>query len=193
MAIDAYAAVVASSAGIFFLIDPAANRNFKKAIGEHPDPQLNIVGRLDQQDTILSEMEIRIKRILAIEPSKKIDTPLAILIGKCDIWQNLLPEKLKNPIVDKKLDLDAIDYNSAILQKFLAEIDPSIVASALSISTNLRFFAVSALGHSPQMLTEGHCAGKIAPIPEKINPMEVEIPVIWALSHCSDLIPTTKS
>ena len=172
---------------------PAANRNFKKAIGEHPDPQLNIVGRLDQQDTILSEMEIRIKRILAIEPSKKIDTPLAILIGKCDIWQNLLPEKLKNPIVDKKLDLDAIDHNSAILQKFLAEIDPSIVASALSISTNLRFFAVSALGHSPQMLTEGHCAGKIAPIPEKINPMEVEIPIIWALSHCSDLIPTTKS
>ena len=184
---------VASSAGIFFLIDPAANRNFKKAIGEHPDPQLNIVGRLDQQDTILSEMEIRIKRILAIEPSKKIDTPLAILIGKCDIWQNLLPEKLKNPIVNKKLDLDAIDHNSAILQKFLAEIDPSIVASALSISTNLRFFAVSALGHSPQMLTEGPCAGKIAPIPEKINPTEVEIPIIWALSHCSDLIPTTKS
>ena len=97
------------------------------------------------------------------------------------------------PIVNKKLDLDAIDHNSAILQKFLAEIDPSIVASALSISTNLRFFAVSALGHSPQMLTEGHCAGKIAPIPEKINPMEVEIPIIWALSHCSDLIPTTKS
>ncbi|MBQ6533761.1 MAG: hypothetical protein IJI37_01195, partial [Opitutales bacterium] len=31
---------VASSSGIFFLFDPAANRNFKRAIGNHPDPQL---------------------------------------------------------------------------------------------------------------------------------------------------------
>ena len=184
---------VASSSGIFFLIDPAANRNFKRAIGEHPDPQLNIDGRLDQQDTILSEMEIRIKRILAIEPSKKIDTPLAILIGKCDIWQNLLPEKLENPIVDGKLDLAVIERNSDILRKFLINIDPSITASAESISNNLRFFAVSALGHSPQMLSEGVCAGKIAPIPEKINPLEVEVPIIWALSQCTDLIPTKKS
>lgn len=184
---------VASSSGIFFIIDPAANRNFKNAIGEHPDPQLNIDGRLDQQDTILSEMEIRIKRILAIEPSKKIDIPLAILIGKCDIWQNLLPEKLKDPIVDGKLDMNIIDCNSKILQNFLTQIDPSIAASAQSISSNLRFFAVSALGHSPQMLTDGLCAGKIAPIPEKINPIGVEVPVIWALSQCSNLIPSKKS
>ncbi len=183
---------VASSSGIFFLIDPAANRNFKMAIGDHPDPQLNIDGRLDQQDTILSEMEIRIKRILAIEPSKKIDTPLAILIGKCDIWQNLLDEKLKNPIENGRFNLSIVNENSEILRKFLSKIDPSIAASAESVSTKTRFFAVSALGHSPQMLTEGMCAGKIAPIPSKINPLDVEIPVIWTLTQCTDLIPTTN-
>ncbi len=184
---------VASSSGIFFLIDPAANRNFKIAIGDHPDPQLTIDGRLDQQDTILSEMEIRIKRILAIEPSKKIDTPLAILIGKCDIWQNLLEQKLGNPIENGCLDLATIDKNSEILRRFLSKIDPSIAASAESVSTKTRFFAVSSLGHSPQMLTEGMCAGKIAPIPSKINPIDVEIPVIWTLSQCTDLIPITDS
>ncbi len=184
---------VASSSGIFFLIDPAANRNFKIAIGDHPDPQLTIDGRLDQQDTILSEMEIRIKRILAIEPSKKIDTPLAILIGKCDIWQNLLEQKLENPIENGRLNMETIDKNSEILRKFLSQIDPSIAASAESVSTKTRFFAVSSLGHSPQMLTEGICAGKIAPIPSKINPIDVEIPVIWTLSQCTDLIPTTNA
>ena len=181
---------VASSSGIFFLFDPAANRNFKAAIGNYPDPQLTIDGRLDQQDTILSEMEVRIKRILAIEPSKKIDIPLAILIGKCDIWKNLLKEPLSNPIVDGKLDMSAVDRNSEILRHFLIATDPTIAASAESISSNIRFFAVSALGHSPQMLLDGPCAGKIAPIPSKINPIDVEIPAIWALSQSTQLIPT---
>ena len=71
---------VASSAAIFFLFDPAANRDFKLALGDYPDPQLSIVGRIDQQDTILSEMEVRIKRIKALDVDKRIDTPLAIII-----------------------------------------------------------------------------------------------------------------
>ncbi len=182
---------VASSSGIFFLFDPAANRNFKAAIGDYPDPQLTIDGRLDQQDTILSEMEVRIKRILAIEPSKKIDTPLAVLIGKCDIWRHLLKEPLGNPVAGGKLDLSIVEANSKVLRDFLIATDPSIAASAESISKNIKYFAVSALGHSPQMLTEGPCAGKIAPIPSKINPIDVEIPAIWALSQSTDLIPTT--
>lgn len=181
---------VASSSGIFFLFDPAANRNFKAALGDYPDPQLSIDGRLDQQDTILSEMEIRIKRILAIEPLKKIDTPLAILIGKCDMWKHLLKTPLAEPISDGKLDLAAVDSNSGILRDFLAEIDPTIPASAESISSNIRYFAVSALGHSPQMLLDGECAGKIAPIPSKIKPIDVEIPAIWLLSQSTKLIPT---
>lgn len=183
---------VASSSAILFLFDPAANRNFKARIGNHPDPQLTIDGRLDQQDTILSEMEVRIKRILAIEPSKKISTPLAILIGKCDIWRDLLPQPLRETVVGGKLDLAAVDHNSKILRDFLISIDPTIPASAESVSDNIRYFAVSALGHSPKMLLEGPCAGKIAPIPEKINPIDVEIPAIWALSQSTKLIPTVE-
>ena len=182
---------VASSSGIFFIFDPASNRNFKNAIGDYPDPQLTIDGRLDQQDTILSEMEVRIKRILAIEPSRKIDTPLAVIIGKCDIWRHLLKEPVRSPIVGGKLDMSVIDSNSALLRDLMLSLDPSIVASAESISSNLRYFALSALGHSPQTLTDGPCAGKIAPIPSKIHPIDVEIPTIWALSKSTDLIPLT--
>ena len=180
---------VASSNAIFFLFDPVSNRNFKRLIGNHPDPQLNIGGRIDQQDTILSEMEVRIKRILAIEPSKRIDTPIAVIIGKCDIWRDKLDDELRNPIVDGMLDMKIIDSNSEILRRFLLSIDPSIPSGAHSISSNVRYFALSALGHSPEMLTLGECAGKIAPIPEKLNPIDVDIPTIWALSQTTNMIP----
>lgn len=181
---------VASSSAIFFLFDPVSNRNFKRLIGQHPDPQLNIGGRIDQQDTILSEMEVRIKRILSVEPSKRIDTPIAIILGKCDIWRNILKENLENPIKDGYLDLSIVDSNSEKLRRFMLSIDPSIPSGAQTISSNVRFFALSALGHSPEMLTLGECAGKIAPIPEKLNPVDVDIPTIWALSQTTNLIPT---
>jgi len=183
---------VASSAAIFFLFDPAANRNFKIALGDYPDPQLYIYGRVDQQDTILAEMEVRIKRILAIESSRRIDTPLAVIIGKCDMWRQLLPEQLEQPAKDGSLDLSAIDRNSAILRRFMLSVDASIPAAAESISTNVKYFALSALGHSPQLIESGPAAGKIAPIPEKLNPIDVEYPTIWALSQCTDLIPTVR-
>ncbi len=181
---------VASSAAIFFLFDPAANRNFKKLLEGNPDPQLSIGGRLDQQDTILSEMEMRIKRIAGMDLSEKIDKPLAVIIGKYDIWKDLLKTPLLEPISDGRLDIGAIDENSRNIKNFLEQIDPSIVSAAQSISKDTKFFALSALGHSPIKLTEGPCAGKIAPIPEKLNPMYVEIPTLWALSRTTNLIPT---
>ncbi len=180
---------VASSAAIFFLFDPAANRNFKKLLEGNPDPQLLIDGRLDQQDTILSEMEMRIKRIAGMDLSAKIDKPLAVIIGKYDIWKDLLKVPLKETISDGRLDLQAIDENSRIIKDFLEGIDPSIVSAAQSISSDTKFFALSALGHSPIKLTEGPSAGKIAPVPEKLNPMYVEIPTLWALSRTTNLIP----
>ena len=42
------------------------------------------------------------------------------------------------------------------------------------------------------VIQEGANIGKIAPIPEKLNPINVEIPSIWALSQTSDLIPTMR-
>lgn len=181
---------VASSSAIFFLFDPVSNRSFKRLIGNRPDPQLSIGGRIDQQDTILSEMEVRIKRILSIEPSKRIDTPIAIIIGKCDIWRDLMPEPLENPVRDGALDLSVVDSNSEKLRRFMLSVDPSIPSGAQTISSNVRYFALSALGHSPEMLTLGECAGKIAPIPEKLNPIDVEVPTLWALSQTTNLIPT---
>ncbi len=183
---------VASSSALFFLFDPASNLKFKNALSDYPDPQLLISGRADQQDTILSEMEVRIKRIKALDLKKRIDTPLAIIIGKCDIWKHLLKEQLPEVISNGALDISALEQYSDILRNFLLEFAPNIVAAADTISTNVKYFAVSALGHSPQVIEGGFCSGKIAPVPGKLAPIDVELPTIWSLSQCTDLIPTKK-
>lgn len=154
---------VASSSAIFFLFDPVSNRNFKRLIGQHPDPQLNIGGRIDQQDTILSEMEVRIKRILSVEPSKRIDTPIAIILGKCDIWRNLLKENLENPIKDGYLDLSIVDSNSEKLRRFMLSIDPSIPSGAQTISSNVRFLRLARSGIPPKCLHSESAPGKSRP------------------------------
>lgn len=175
---------VASSDAIFFLFDPAANRNFKKLLTDNPDPQLKIGGRIDQQDTILAEMEIRIKRILGLGSKDKISKPLAVIIGKYDLWKDLLNEPLQSYYDSdtSELSQEAVDKNSDIIRRFMMNIDASIVAGAESISDQVRYFAISPLGHSPIKLENGPHAGKIAPVPSKLNPMNVEIPTLWALS-----------
>lgn len=173
---------VASSSALFFLFDPASNRYFKKLLKDNADPQLKISGRIDQQDTILAEMEIRIKRILGLSSVSKVHTPLAMVLGKYDLWKDLLPKPLEPYYENGKLSIKAVNRNSALLRDFMVEIDPSIVAGAESISYEVRYFAVSPLGHSPIKLEEGPAAGKIAPVPSLLNPMNVEIPTLWALS-----------
>ncbi|MFI3290862.1 MAG: hypothetical protein R3Y46_03170 [Opitutales bacterium] len=184
---------VASSSAIFFLFDPASNRSFKEKLTNHPDPQLKIRDRIDQQDTILSEMEVRIKRIVNLDSSAKIEQPLALIINKYDIWKDLLDEDLESYYKDSKLDLGAVDRNSDRIKAFMLKTEPAIVATAQSLSSNLKYFAISPLGHTPIKIEEGQCQGMIAPDPVKIKPLFVEIPTIWALSKTTEnLIPTTK-
>ncbi len=96
---------VASSATIFFLFDPTSNFGFRKILTGSTDPQLAQTTRLDQQDSIMAEMELRVKRLLALEPGRKIDVPLAVLIGKCDVWKHLVPwEEFQQPLQGGRLN-----------------------------------------------------------------------------------------
>jgi len=86
-------------------------------------------------------MKVRIAKLLKLELREQIDTPLAVLIGKCDAWLHLLgPNALRNPIVNAHLDLDAAKYNSDLIRTLMKRISPSIVANAESISRRVLFF-----------------------------------------------------
>lgn len=181
---------VAASAGIFFLFDPTSSVDFRARLGQHSDPQLALSQRLDQQDTILSEMEVRLKNLLGLRATDHSNKPLAMLIGKCDVWLNLIgADNLHPTVVEGVVDFDAIDANSRLVRGLLEDICPSIVANAESISSNVRYFPVSALGHSPIKLPDG----RLAPDPTRLSPQYIEIPTLWLLAQATPWLVPSKS
>jgi hypothetical protein len=172
---------VATSAGLLFLFDPTANARFKQKLVGMEDPQLSMSGRIDQQDSILAEVDSRIKRVLGLAPSDRIRTPMAFIVGKSDAWAHLLPEPLEPTVKNGMLDLGAIDRNSDRVRTVLKDLCPGLVTTAESLAENLRFFAATSFGHTPVILTAGPNSGRIAPDPKRLAPARVEDPVYWIL------------
>ena len=120
-----------------FLYDPLSNIDIRHSLSNVESDQLKRKSDLDQQPSILSQMNVKISRVLGKATSEKLETPLAILIGKCDLWHSLVPDwdKLVDPIGKKNvLHQDAVDLNSNIIRDFLNEYAPDIVATAERIS-----------------------------------------------------------
>lgn len=186
---------VARSSGLFFLFDPTANAKFRAELAGHSDdPQLTQGGRIDQQDTILAEMDVRIKRVLGLPREQRIKTPVAVLVGKSDVWCELFNAcRLPTPVTNEgKLDLSRVNENSDYMRSMLLDLCPGLVGGAESISENVRYFAVSALGHSPAALTEGPKAGMLAPDPKRLKPTGIDHAAYWLISQAvPGVIPTT--
>jgi hypothetical protein len=136
-------------------------------------------------------MEVRIKRLLGLDSNSRLDTPLVMMIGKCDVWLPLLgPEKLQDVLANDVINASAVTANSKLLRKFLTDICPQVVANAESLSREVVYFPISSLGHSPLKLEDG----RIAPDPSLLKPQFVEIPLLWAFSREPELlIPTVPN
>ncbi len=182
---------VATSSGLIFLFDPTANARFKARLVGVDDPQLSLKGRIDQQDSILAEMETRIKRVMGLAHDQRIATPLAFVVGKCDTWEKLLDSPLETVMRDGTLDLAAIDRNSARVRRVLVDLCPGLVASAESLAEEIRYFAATSFGHNPVIIQQGPNKGRIAPDPQRLAPAHVEEPVYWLLHRASpELLPS---
>lgn len=190
---------VAVASGLFFLFDPTSCPAFRKLITHREDPQLNSNGmQLDQQAIIMAETESRIASILNTGPGEQISTPFAVLIGKCDLWEDYLstPEGGGKPllpaVVNGKLIRENVEANSQRLRKLMMKIQPAICTTAESISDNVRYFAISQLGCSP-VTFEDELTGvtRIGPDPNVIAPRYMCDATLWMLSLLApDYIPT---
>lgn len=188
---------IAAAAGIFFLFDPTYNLEFRKILrNKSSDPQFSDK-RNDQQSTLLAQMNSRVKGLMGVDFRDKIDKPLAMLVGKCDVWLEMIGrENLQNAVIDGKLDLNIVRRVSDLVRRKLLEITPSIVANAESISDNVMYFPVSSFGCSPELLGVDPATNHpiLSPDPNKISPILVEIPILWILSQMDrNLIPSTGS
>ncbi|MCX6879926.1 MAG: hypothetical protein NTW21_39905 [Verrucomicrobia bacterium] len=178
---------IAVASGIFFLFDPLYNPEFRRRLAGHSDPQLEQRSN-DQQEILLAEAESRIKGMLGLTANERIATPLAVIAGKCDAWIQLLGDEPLLPIsVDtadgRRVILDNLESNSTRVRNLLLEICPSIVANAEVISSNVRYFAASPLGHSPVRFNDSDGHLRIGPDPGKLNPRRVEDATLWVLAQ----------
>ena len=142
------------------------------------------VAKLDQQD-IMWELEIRVKQNQNISIADKIDIPIAVMIGKCDILKDQLDwERILWPIKDKQLDLDIVEKNSEILREYMMDMHPSIVANSEALSRNVRYFPVSPFGHSPEKV-ELDGQKFIAPDPDKLGQSWLRFPLFGSCTMSS--------
>lgn len=182
---------LAIASSILYIFDPTTNPGFRHLLRDNKDPQLQRTVELSgRQGLLLAETEMRLRTRLNIPPGRKIEVPIAIIIGKCDIWQHLLGPEPLLPIVRHGVYMpEHVNANSARLRRFLFNISPNICSNAEAISDNVRYFAVSALGKSPiECIDEESGDIFIAPDTRALNPIRVSDPFIWALHSCEPTV-----
>jgi hypothetical protein len=188
---------IAVAAGTIFLFDPFQSLEFRALMKESSDDQLNWeMG--DNQDVILAETKRRVNKLNAIKIGEKPNTPLAVVLGKCDGWEHALinyllekgiiqtgePPLRTDLFVDGCLNRQALEENSGYLRQFLFDNCPTLVANAEAFSSNVKYFAASSFGHVP-MTVQTSTGFTTAPDPAKLKPFQVEIPPLWILSEVS--------
>ena len=145
---------------------------------------------------MLAESETRIKEILGLSAAERIATPLCVIAGKSDAWIHLLGDKPLLPSVVKvaggsRVSIKNIEANSDRVRNLLLEVCPSIVANAEAISSEVRYFAASPLGHPPIQFEDAQGQLRIGPDPAKLDPRMVEDATLWVLSKiASPMFPS---
>ena len=74
-----------------------------------------------------------------------------------------------------------VEENSRILREGLMERVPALVARAEALSEKVVYFASTSFGHAPRRIK----TGELSPVPKKMNPHGVEVPVFWWLTSWS--------
>ena len=181
---------------IFFLFDPTSNPEFRALLKGSRDPQIKeFLHSPGGQSNLLAETEVRLRTELNLPPGRKINKPLAFIIGKCDTWIHLLgPEPLLPIARNNQIRMDNVDANSERLRELLFRIAPQICANVEAISSNVRYFAASAFGRSAIEFTDEKGDRLLGSPGAPLTPIRVTDAFFWSLCNLApNILPSYNS
>lgn len=167
-----------------FLFDPSKDGNFRKFLKNAKDPQLTRRFPKENQELLLSELKTRVRTLHHLPSFGRLNTPLAFIIGKKDMLGEWEPvSRLKDPWQNNQFDNRVVEENSRILREGLLQMVPNIVSQAEALAEKVVYFASTSFGHPPRPIKDGY----LSPLPKRIKPDGIEVPVFWWLSSWSEV------
>lgn len=140
---------LAASRGLIFTFDPTKDPRIQRKLPERPGAPL----AAERQDAILLEAASRIRQHAGVGPTHQVPQPLVVALTKFDVWKPLMPgfqlTSVFNPYPNSRVQalfMDAIAKTSRICRALLAEHCPEIVAAADSVSKDVTYCPVAAVG-----------------------------------------------
>jgi len=183
--VDANARYLANADGIVLLLDPlqmSAARSLAKD-GPKPDEQ-----GTDDPLHVLTRITELLKARLALKPSARIGTPIAVAFTKLDaLWHTFPPESPLHGEAREIAAFDELDSRDvhAHIQALLHEWGGLQIDQVLRLDyARYRYFGFSALGEVPTKDQRVAAVG--------IHPRRVADPFLWLLSEFG-AIPTAKA
>lgn len=178
------------ASAVFFLFDPTKSASFNRIL---PGGGTGTgMGATARQLSLLNSMEIQLRLRFNCPAPAKLPIPLAFIIGKKDVWQELLgPEPLLPVSNQGRLMPTCIQANSNRLRRLLFNISPQLCLSAEALTDNVSYFAVSSFGREPISFEDPDTGERhFAPESGTPRPEHVEDPLLWVLSQLEpDLLP----
>jgi len=183
---------LAKSKGLMFTFDPTRDRRVCRQLG---DAMSGSVGD-ERQDVVLLEAANRIREHSGIAARSRIPQPLVVILTKYDAWYQLLADAYKTEAFSKypgkdvrALTIDSVEHVSQLCRDFLSKTCPEIVATADSISDNVYFVPIAAVGWDIRTNQRGVPQFRGA----DVEPHWVEVPLMILLNKTSPrLVPSLK-
>jgi len=168
---------------LLYLFDPTGDLRFCQ-LCERQGIQFKAgQSRTGRQESILHEAGVRIRRITGQPQGTRHSRNLVVVMTKFDAWNKLLQDpSLGEPFVEaaqgRQLDLGRVERRSQQLKALLQATCPEVVFPAESLSEQVSYIAVSALG--PDLTTDAR-SGQPAIRTRQIKPIWATVPLLYGL------------
>ena len=186
---------LARCSALFVMFDPTQDPRLL-GLCRSQDPQLahglrpgaNGPSVTVRQETFLKEAIVRLRRFLGLSQGHRLDKPLVVIVPKFDILEGLSGISLAeepytggNGAGGLRLKIPQVERASEALRTMLRQYCPEFVATAETVSENVRYIPVSSFGTSPELIERGDQAF-YGIRPRDIKPRWVTVPLMYCLS-----------